>query len=63
MSNGSLLIESHAKTAVYLYDTRGNLAQKIQAPAGSSVVQAAVPAGVYVVKNAANRQTQMVVVK
>jgi hypothetical protein len=63
MSNGALLVESNANAAIYLYDTKGNLAQKIQVSAGASVVQASVPAGLYVVKNASSRQTQMVVVK
>jgi hypothetical protein len=63
MSNGALLVESHANAAIYLYDSKGNMAQSIHVPAGSSVVKTYVPAGVYVVKNAANRQTQVVVVK
>jgi hypothetical protein len=63
MSNGTLLVESHAKAAIYLFDTKGNMAQSVLVPAGSSIVKTSVPVGIYVVKNAANRQTQMVVVK
>jgi hypothetical protein len=63
MSNGSLLVESNAKAIIYLYDSKGNMAQSIHVSAGSNVVRTSVPTGVYVVKNAANRQTQVVMVK
>jgi hypothetical protein len=63
MSNGALFVESNANAAIYLYDTKGNLAQKIQVPAGSSVVQTSVTAGLYVVKNLKTKQIQKVVVK
>jgi hypothetical protein len=58
-----LRVESNASTAIYLYDVRGNLAQKAQVASGSSMVKLSIPSGVYVVKNAKTGQTQTVMVK
>jgi len=63
LGNKMLRIESNASTTIYLYDIRGNLAQKIQVSSGSSTVKLSVPSGIYVIKQAKNWQTQKVVVK
>jgi hypothetical protein len=63
LNNGTLLVESHANTAIHLYNTNGSLVQKILIPAGSSAVKVSVPAGIYVVKNAQTGQAQRVLVR
>jgi len=63
MNNKSLLVESNSKATVYLYNIKGNVAQKIEAPAGSSIVKLSVPNGIYIVKNARTKQTQRIMVK
>ena len=50
LGNKMLRIESNANTAIYLYDIRGNLAQKIQVGSGSSTVKLSVSSGIYVIK-------------
>ncbi len=63
LNNGTLLVESNANTAIYLYNTKGSLVQKVSVQAGSSEVKISVPAGIYVVKNAKTGQTQRVLVR
>jgi len=63
LSNKSLLVESNFAATIYLYNTKGNMVQKIKVPAGSSIVNLSVPSGIYIVKNAGNKQTQRVMVK
>ena len=63
LNNGTLLVESHANTAIHLYNTNGNLVQKVLMPMGSSMVKVSVPVGIYVVKNAQTGQTQRVLVR
>ncbi|MDR1830303.1 MAG: T9SS type A sorting domain-containing protein, partial [Candidatus Fibromonas sp.] len=63
LSNGTLLVESQANTAIHLYNTNGSLVQKISIPVGSSMVKVSVPAGIYVVKNAKTGQVQRVLVR
>jgi uncharacterized repeat protein (TIGR02543 family) len=58
-----LKVESNANSAIYLYDVRGNLAQKAQVTSGSSTVKLSVPSGVYVIKYAKTGQTQTLIVK
>nr|AGS52100.1 chain A, Family 11 Xylanase [uncultured bacterium contig00029] len=63
LSNSSLQIESNSDVAIYLYNAKGKLAQKIDVPTGSSIVKLSVPAGIYVVKNGKTKQTQRILVK
>jgi len=63
LGNRMLRIESNANTAIYLYDIKGNLAQKVQVSSGSNTVKLSVPSGIYVIKQAKNGQTQKVLVK
>jgi len=63
LSNKSLLIESRTGAEIYLYNINGDMAQKIETPAGQSVVRLSVPNGIYVVRNARTGQMQKVMVK
>jgi GH35 family endo-1,4-beta-xylanase len=63
LSNSSLQIESNSDVAIYLYNAKGKLAQKIDVPTGSSIVKLSVPAGIYIVKNGKTKQTQRILVK
>jgi len=63
LSNGTLLVESQANTAIHLYNTNGSLVEKFLIPAGSSMVKVSVPVGIYVVKNAQTGQVQRVLVR
>jgi len=63
LSNGTLLVESQANTAIHLYNTNGSLVEKFLIPAGSSMVKVSVPVGIYVVKNAQTGQVQRMLVR
>jgi hypothetical protein len=63
LSNSSLQIESNSDVAIYLYNAKGKLAQKIDVPTGSSIVKLSVPAGIYIVKNGKTNQAQRILVK
>ena len=63
LSDKSLFIESYSAATVYLYNAKGNMVQKIETPAGSSVVKLSVPNGIYIVKDAKTKQAQRILVK
>jgi len=63
LNGKSLLVESKSGAAIYLYNIKGDMMQKIETPAGRSVVRLSVPNGIYVVKNAGTGQAQKVLVK
>ena len=63
LNDGMLQVESYADATIYLYNTKGGMAQKLQVPEGSSIVKLSVPSGIYIVKNAKIKQTQKVMVR
>nr|AGS53887.1 hypothetical protein [uncultured bacterium contig00266] len=63
LNNGALQIESNADVVLYLYDTKGKMAQKIEAPTGSSIVKLSVPAGIYIVRNVQTKEKLRVMVR
>lgn len=62
LNNRTIQVESNAKVSIHLYDIKGNLAQSVQVPAGSSIVKLSVSPGIYVVKNG-KKQTQKIMVR
>ncbi|MDR2579681.1 MAG: endo-1,4-beta-xylanase [Fibromonadaceae bacterium] len=63
LNNRTIQVESNADITIYLYNTKGKIAQKVQVPKGSSVVRLSVPSGIYIVKNSRTKRAQMVMVK
>jgi hypothetical protein len=63
LNNGTLNIESSSNVVIYLYSIKGNMVQKIDVSAGSSMIKLSVPAGIYIVKNSKTKERQRVMVR
>nr|AGS52741.1 endo-1,4-beta-xylanase precursor [uncultured bacterium contig00069] len=63
LNNGTVQVESNADIVIYLYDGKGNMAQKIDVPTGSSIVKLSVPTGIYIVKNGKTKENLRIMVR